>query len=250
VFERIIYLNERIGKRYNQKKGKIMCKLVAYLRVSTGKQASSGLGLEAQQTAIDNYIARTGHELIDTFVEIESGKNNDRAELHKAIDRCDMSGSRLLIAKLDRLSRSVRFISELQESRIKFTACDMPDATEMTVQIMAAVAQQERKAISERTKVALAELKKNGVKLGNPKLDQARAKIDVIAANKKSAAVRGKEADKFAFQVKKVIDKSGLTGLREISRHLMELNILTRRGSEKWTPAGVKRVMERACTVS
>ena len=141
---------------------------VAYLRVSTDKQGRSGLGLEAQRDTIATYLRGTGGEAIAEFVEVESGKLNTRRQLAAAMYRAKVTGAKLLIAKLDRLSRNVSFIAALQESGVKFVCADMPEANELTVHLLAAMAQHERKMISERTKAALAAAKRRGTKLGNP----------------------------------------------------------------------------------
>lgn len=128
---------------------------IAYYRVSTQKQGNSGLGLESQRQIVENFIATLKGSLRNEFVEIESGKVNQRPILKEAIVTSQNTGCTLLIAKLDRLSRSVSFISTLMESKIKFVACDIPEANEFTIHIFSALAEQERKLISSRTKLAL-----------------------------------------------------------------------------------------------
>ena len=146
-----------------------MIKAVAYYRVSTRKQGASGLGMDAQRKAVEDCCAQRGLDLIaPPFEEIESGKRDDRPQLCMAIERCKLTGATLVVAKLDRLSRNVAFLATLQDSGIKFIAADMPEANELTVHILAAVAQAERKAISKRTIEALAAAKARGQKLGNP----------------------------------------------------------------------------------
>jgi DNA invertase Pin-like site-specific DNA recombinase len=142
-------------------------KFVAYYRVSTDKQGKSGLGLAAQRKAVMDYLDGGKWELLDEFTEVESGKDSDRPELEKAIAACKKHRARLIIAKLDRLSRNVAFISALMERKVDFLAVDNPTATKFTVHILAAVAEFERDAISRRTKEALAAAKARGVKLGN-----------------------------------------------------------------------------------
>lgn len=143
-------------------------KLVAYERVSTARQGKFGLGLEAQRKAICDYAAAKGATLLGCFTEVESGKRNDRPELHKALQLARVTGATLVIAKLDRLSRNAAFLLALRDSGVGSVACDMPEANDLTVGIMALVAQQEREAISRRAKEALAAAKARGVKLGNP----------------------------------------------------------------------------------
>ena len=151
-----------------------MTKFVAYYRVSTAKQGKSGLGLEAQQAATATYLGRVGGDLVKSFSEVESGSNNNRVELHKALRECRLTGATLLIAKLDRLSRDRRFLMDLQESSINFVCCDMPEANNLTVGLLACLADYERELISERTKAALQAAKARGVKLGNPSLGLVR----------------------------------------------------------------------------
>jgi DNA invertase Pin-like site-specific DNA recombinase len=153
---------------------------VAYYRVSTAQQGKSGLGLAAQETDVLKYT--NGH-IHTSFTDIESGKNDKRPELSKAIEYCKTHDYTLVVAKLDRLSRNVVFISQLMESKIRFVCCDMPEANEFTIHIFAALAQQERKMISKRTKDALQAAKARGVKLGNPQADKAF--MDRIRSNRK-----------------------------------------------------------------
>jgi DNA invertase Pin-like site-specific DNA recombinase len=139
---------------------------VAYYRVSTAKQGRSGLGLDAQRKAVMDYLNGGSWDLAGEFLEIESGKLDRRPELEKALAMCELTGATLVVAKLDRLSRNVAFLATLQDSGARFVAADMPEANELTIHIMAAVAQAERKAISRRTKEALAAAKARGVRLG------------------------------------------------------------------------------------
>lgn len=145
-----------------------MQKYITYYRVSTQKQGLSGLGLEAQKSAVHKFLNNSTECIITQFTDIESGKNNNRPELQKAIDEAKKHKAHLLIAKLDRLSRNASFIFMLRDARVDFTCCDMPQANSITIGIMAVLAQDERERISQRTKAALQELKKNGVQLGNP----------------------------------------------------------------------------------
>lgn len=150
---------------------------IAYIRVSTHHQDSSGLGLSAQRTAVQNFISNND-TILTEYKEVESGKNDQRPQLLRAIEHCKSSKATLLVAKLDRLSRNASFIFTLRNTQVQFTCVDMPEANSLTIGIMAVLAQDERERISQRTKVALAELKKKGVKLGNPQnlTDQARQK--------------------------------------------------------------------------
>ena len=142
-------------------------KFIAYFRVSTDRQGKSGLGLEAQREAVMTYLNGGRWSLVDEFTEVESGKHSDRPELAKALAACKKRKAKLVIAKLDRLSRNLAFIAALMESGVEFVAVDMPHATKLTIHILAAVAEHEREMISERTKAALAAAKKRGQRLGN-----------------------------------------------------------------------------------
>src|SRR5215471_5776281 len=148
-------------------------KFVAYFRVSTDRQGKSGLGLEAQRKAVLDYLNGGSWELVQEFVEVESGKHSERPQLEAALAACKKHRARLVIAKLDRLSRNLAFIATLMESGVEFTAVDNPHANKLTIHILAAVAQHEREMISERTKAALAAAKARGQRLGNPQLDKA-----------------------------------------------------------------------------
>jgi DNA invertase Pin-like site-specific DNA recombinase len=142
--------------------------IVAYYRVSTARQGQSGLGLEAQRAAVAGHVANSGAPLVAEFTEIESGRKTNRRELTQALAQCRATGSVLVIAKLDRLARSVTFLSQLMEGDVKFRALDLPGATPFTLHILAAVAEQEATAISARTKAALQAAKARGTKLGMP----------------------------------------------------------------------------------
>jgi DNA invertase Pin-like site-specific DNA recombinase len=139
-----------------------MTDYVAYARVSTARQGKSGLGLAAQEAAINAFLREGDRLLTPKYVEQESGKDDARPELAKALNRCKLTGATLLVAKLDRLSRNLAFIATLQDAGVRFIAADMPEANELTIHIMAAMAQHERKAISKRTKEALAAAKARG----------------------------------------------------------------------------------------
>lgn len=142
-----------------------MGRFVAYLRVSTSKQAKSGLGLAAQRSKISGFLSESD-DLVAEFIEAQSGKRDEREELWKAIRCAKRQSAKLLIAKLDRFSRKVSFISRIMEEGVGLAVADMPNATDFQLHIFAALAQEERRLISERTKAALAEAKKRGVKLG------------------------------------------------------------------------------------
>lgn len=162
-------------------------KFVAYLRVSTARQGRSGLGLEAQQEAVQQFVRSRGGKIIaPEFVEVETGKRNDRPELMKALKRCRVTGAALVVAKLDRLSRNAAFLMTLRDSGVDFVAADLPEANTLTVGVMAVVAQHEREAISQRTKAALAAAKVRGTTLGGKRKGAAKIAVhqhrSVVAA--------------------------------------------------------------------
>src|SRR6478736_6126805 len=162
-------------------------KFIAYYRVSTDKQGKSGLGLDAQRRAVRDYLDGGKWELVGEYTEVETGKRADRLELEKAIAACKKHRARLIIAKLDRLSRNVAFISALMERKVDFVCCDNPTATKFTIHILAAVAEFEREAISMRTKEALAAAKAKGNRLGNYR---RIAKAKQAATTARAEAVR------------------------------------------------------------
>ena len=142
-----------------------MNRYVAYFRVSTASQGRSGLGLAAQRSKIDAFL-NANDEVVAEFVEVQSGKADNREELWKAIAHAKKHGAKILIAKLDRFSRKVSFIAGIMEQGIGLVVAEMPHATDFQLHIFAALAQEERRLISERTRSALAEAKKRGVGLG------------------------------------------------------------------------------------
>jgi DNA invertase Pin-like site-specific DNA recombinase len=224
----------------------IMCKnYVAYYRVSTEKQGRSGLGLEAQQAATAQFIAAKGADAkqLSAFVEIESGKRDDRPELARAMEHARLTGATLLIAKLDRLSRDAHFLIGLQKSAIAFTACDMPDANAFTVGIMALVAEHERKAISTRTKEALQAAKARGVRLGCPNgaahLRQYGNRLGVQALKRNAdERARGLTSTIAAIRATGIVSANG------IAAALNEREIATPRGG-RWTARSVLNVLAR-----
>jgi len=221
-------------------------KYISYLRVSTTRQGASGLGLEAQRANIENYLNGGEWTLLKEFVEVESGKNSDRPKLHEALQLCRATGATLLIAKLDRLSRDAHFLIGLQKAGVKFVAVDMPTANELTVGIMALVAQEERKAISERTKEALAAAKARGIKLGNPKNLTREAAEHGRAAG--VIAIKHR-ADNFARDCIDRINQLKADGksLNAIATILNQEGILSATGkTNSWTARAVLNVIGRA----
>jgi len=220
-------------------------KLVAYERVSTARQGRSGLGLEAQRKAIGDYAEAKGATILGRFTEVESGRRNDRPELEKALGLAKLTGATLIIAKLDRLSRNAAFLLTLRDSGVRFVACDMPEANDLTVGIMALVAQQEREAISRRTKEALAAAKARGVKLGNPNGAAAlrRAGEDGTALRRTVQ----ENADDFARRLAPVIEAlrvEHVTSLRGIAVALNDRGMMTRRGGQ-WQVSNVRNLLCR-----
>lgn len=171
-----------------------MGEFVAYYRVSTQRQGMSGLGLEAQREAARRHLEGVRGELLAEFTEIETGKGYNalarRAQLRECLGLCQAHKATLLIAKLDRLARNVRFVAELMESRVRFVACDMPEANDLTIHIMAAFAEHEAKRISERTREALARAKARGVRLGIRGLTNLKPNIEVRRVNARVFANR------------------------------------------------------------
>src|ERR1700730_8788399 len=211
-------------------------KFVAYFRVSTDRQGKSGLGLHAQREAVMDYLNGGNWTLVAEFTEVESGKHSDRPEVENALAACKKHKAKLVIAKLDRLSRNLAFIAALMESGAEFVAVDMPHATKLTIHILAAVAQHEREMISERTKAALQAAKKRGQRLGNPGIAEA-AKLG-------RAALKA-NARRFAANVRPIIEeivRAGATSHNAIAAKLNERNVRTARGGV-WTHVQVGAIL-------
>jgi DNA invertase Pin-like site-specific DNA recombinase len=216
---------------------------VAYFRVSTDKQGRSGLGIEAQRAAVMGWLNGGQWELMDEFVEQESGKRHDnRPQLRAALDLCRKRKATLVIAKLDRLTRNAAFLGNLLESGVKFVAVDNANATPLTIRILAAVAQEEREQISNRTKAALQAKKARGALLGfaNPARQGMSAK--------EAARIRGnrisQDADQFAANTLPVIAairKAGINSFNGIAKALNHRGIPTARGTS-WYAATVKNI--------
>jgi DNA invertase Pin-like site-specific DNA recombinase len=222
-------------------------KYIAYYRVSTRKQGVSGLGLEAQQEAVARYLHGSDWELVQEFIETETGKGADalakRPQLRAALEACRKSSAKLLIAKLDRLARNVHFITGLMEASrgsgkkaVRFVACDMPDANDLTIHLMAAFAEHEARRISERTKDALAMAKKRGVILGSAGTSNLKANIESRQAI----------AQAFAEKLRGQIDGFRLRNLsqRQMVTELNMLGIQSAKGT-KWSQIQLQRLMRR-----
>lgn len=229
-----------------------MDKLIAYYRVSTRRQGKSGLGLEAQEAAVRAYAKATGGRVLASYTEVESGKRAERPELAAAVAHARRSKARLVIAKLDRLARNVAFTSALMESGCDFVACDNPHANRLTIHILAAVAEDEARRISDRTKAALGAAKRRGVRLGSARPGHWKGR----EAARKRGARRGAAAsvrvrrERALAAVEDLVPRmrelrEGGASLREIAAHLNEAGQSTPRGST-WTAMAVKRALDRA----
>ena len=212
---------------------------IAYYRVSTAKQGKSGLGLESQQATVRQFAGM--NEIISEYTEIESGKNDKRPELIKALEHAKKTGATLLIAKLDRLSRNASFIFQLRDSSVNFVACDIPEANSLTIGIFALLAQQERELISERTKKALQAKKERGFKLGTPEnlTATARDKSIEVRTNK---ALNNENTTK-AIALLSALKNQNLS-LRQLATKLNDSGFLTATGKQ-FQPTTVKRLLDR-----
>jgi DNA invertase Pin-like site-specific DNA recombinase len=223
-------------------------KFVAYYRVSTKRQGESGLGLEAQKSAVTGYLNGGQSVLIDEFVEVESGAKTNRPKLTEALALCKKTGATLVIAKLDRLARNVAFVANLMNSKVEFLAVDFPTANRLTIHILAAVAEHERDMISKRISEALQVAKRNGKKLGwaNPARTTEHAAACRIGANSNRI-----NADQFSTNMQPIINGirgAGITTLSGITEALNMRGIMTARGG-MWYPTTVKNVIARATTI-
>jgi DNA invertase Pin-like site-specific DNA recombinase len=219
-------------------------KFVTYLRVSTERQGQSGLGLEAQRAAVAALVLGRGEvvaEFVEVEVEVESGKRADRPQLALALAEAKRAGAVLLIAKLDRLARNVAFIANLLESGVEVTAADMPEANRFLLHVMAAVAEHEAQAISDRTKAALAAAKARGVKLGwsipERASEQRQAAKKGAAANKALALTHAKNVLPMIEQI-----RAGGASLRQIAVELNARGIKTARDG-KWHATTVRNIL-------
>jgi DNA invertase Pin-like site-specific DNA recombinase len=219
-------------------------KAVSYIRVSTQRQGQSGLGLEAQRDAVATFCRENGSELLEEFQEVESGKKADRPILRQAIARAKAAKALLVIGKLDRLARNVAFIANLMESGCEFTAADMPHANRLTVHIMAAVAEDEARRISERTKAALAAYKARGGRLGaaNPRCQKFNRQASMKGAKRTASLARVANAEPKAIAIR--MRSSGMS-LSAIARELNGSGVFSRTG-RAWSAMQVSRILQRA----
>jgi DNA invertase Pin-like site-specific DNA recombinase len=212
---------------------------LSYLRVSTERQGATGLGIEAQRSSVERYVELIGGEIVGELIEVESGKRSDRPVLEEAIAQCRRQKATLLVAKLDRLSRTVSFMSRLIETGVDFVAVDNPHANKLMIHVLSAFAEHERDMIAARTRSALAAAKGRGVTLGSPCLPAARelARASLITS-----------ADEFAANVAPIIAqirRSGVVTYGGIAEALTARGIPTARGG-KWHPASVRNVDRRS----
>jgi DNA invertase Pin-like site-specific DNA recombinase len=225
--------------------------IVSYLRVSTARQGIDGYGVGGQRTAIAEFAKRTGATIAREFVEVESGRKNERPELAKALAHAKRIGATLVIAKLDRLSRNVAFLAALMDSGIDFTAVDNPNANRLTIHILAAVAEDEARRISERTKAGLAEARRCGRKLGSARPGHWKGREDARAAGLASATAaaalvnRSKAFDRIADLLPTIVEsrKAGKS-LAAIAAELNSAGQVTPRGGQ-WNPIQVSRALSR-----
>jgi DNA invertase Pin-like site-specific DNA recombinase len=217
--------------------------LVAYYRVSTQKQGRSGLGLEAQMAAIDRFAEANGLKVIASFTEVETGKGSDalssRPKLAEALAMARKMKCKVVVAKLDRLSRDVHFISGLMAERVPFVVAELgPDVEPFMLHIYAAVAQKEAAMISQRTRAALGAARARGTRLGNPNMS---------AITKRAAEVKAEAADAFAASIYphiKGILARGISSCRAIARELDTLNVKTATGAP-WSDVAVSNIIKR-----
>lgn len=220
-------------------------KVIAYYRVSTAAQGRSGLGLDAQRAAVQEFCSSRECRMLAEFTEVESGRYSDRPQLMRAIEHAEITGATLVIAKLDRLSRNAAFLLTLRDSGVRFQAADLPDANDLTVGILALVAQQEREAISARTRAALRAAKVRGIKLGNPNGAAAlrraqRGNAAAVAAVRAKAALKAKRLSGTIAR----LQEAGHQSLGALAAELNRQGVEAPRGGA-WHPTTVKRVLSR-----
>ena len=226
-----------------------MTNYIAYYRESTKQQGASGLGLEAQEASVIHHV--NGHgKLIASYTEVESGKKSERIELAKALGHAKRNKATLIVAKLDRLSRNVAFLSALMESKVDFVCADMPTANKLTIHIMAAMAEHEGKVISERTKAALVQAKKRGIKLGSHREGhwegREQTRINGLVKGRVQAAKsnKAKKIEAYADLLPQVMEyrKLGKT-FQQIADTLNASGHVTRRG-KFWSHVQILRLVK------
>ena len=227
-------------------------KFVSYLRVSTASQGKSGLGLEAQREAVTQYLNGGDWDLIEEIIEVESGRKNQRPALQKAIRLCNAIDATLVVAKFDRLSRDAHFLLGLKKSGVRFVAADNPDANELTVGILAIVAENEARAISHRTKVALEAAKARGQVLGAYSKDDKTKFVGRKGTREdclKAAEGKKAKANEIAQKMKQFIEDCGMSpdaSAKALARFLTERGVTTPSGrSTVWQTTTVQRMKAR-----
>jgi DNA invertase Pin-like site-specific DNA recombinase len=219
-------------------------KWISYLRVSTDRQGKTGWGVEAQRKAVEDFLNGGRWQLAREFVEVESGKRSDRPQLAVALALCKKLKATLIIAKLDRLTRNTKFLLTLLDAGVDVVFCDLPQVPpgamgRFFVTQMVAVAELEAGLTGERTRAALAQAKKRGVRLGNPRLSEVAGK---------GAIANRQAADRFAANVLPIIrdiQSSGANSLRAVAAALTARGVPTARGGT-WTPVHVNAILRRA----
>lgn len=219
--------------------------VITYFRVSTAAQGRSGLGLEAQRYTVEQFCRTRSCEVLAEYVEVESGKRNDRPELQRALHHAKVTGATLVVAKMDRLSRNAAFLLALRDSGARFVAADQPDVNELTVGILAVIAEDERRRISERTSAALKAAKARGTRLGNP--NGAAALRRAGKGNVAALAAVTSAADQHARDLAPVIAhlrSEGCASLRDLAAALNSRRMKTPRGGA-WHAASVRNLLKR-----
>jgi DNA invertase Pin-like site-specific DNA recombinase len=216
-------------------------KFVAYFRVSTDRQGRSGLGLDAQRERVMNYLNGGSWSLIGEFTEVESGRINERPALADAVKLCKREKATLVVATLDRLTRDLAFgATLLNDTKVRFVCADFPEASREMLQMRMVFAEWEARKIGERTKAALGELKKKGVKLGSP-----TPEIGSKAGTKRIQDKADAYAEKVGPLVRDIIRKTGAQTLRDIAAAMTSRGIQTPRGNTEWYPSQVSNLLKR-----
>lgn len=224
-----------------------MKRYIVYYRVSTKRQGESGLGLDAQRKQVSEFVRSRGAEILHEYIEIESGTVDDRPELNAALSASELYDAPLLIAKLDRLSRSAAFLMTLQESGVEFTCADMPDVCSMTIGVMALVARQEREAISKRTKDALQEAKERGQQLGGKREGQRPPTIEERTRGGQKLREQARErAERYRRPLVEAVALGECDNSAQIAQYFNQNNIPTAQGKTgTWQTTQVIRLMKR-----
>jgi len=216
-------------------------KFVAYFRVSTDRQGRSGLGLDAQRERVMNYLNGGNWSLIGEFTEVESGRINERPALEQAVKLCKREKATLVVATLDRLTRDLAFgATLLNDTKVRFVCADFPEASREMLQMRMVFAEWEARKIGERTKAALSELKKKGVKLGSP-----TPEIGSKAGTKRLQDKADAYAERVGPLVRDIVRKTGAKTLRDIAAAMTSRGIQTPRGNTDWHASQVANLLKR-----